>query len=242
MKKVLLLFTALLISAQSFAQDPELIRDWRLLYLEVDGIVHDAPSANLPGVDPILHLDMNLYWAHIETCSNLLGGSVTYDTPNSSLTTLDHAMLVGDCEPVYLAYEIMYYDFLANTQTTWEPKTLGYEIIFNSNGSKTLILTDDDNDQAVYNSELLAIEQLSKVNFKIYPNPVSSTIFIASETLQIERLTIYSMSGQVVLAEKNNTNSVVVSGLSEGLYFLEIFSEEGKSVQKFIKDRCYNIE
>ena len=130
----------------------------------------------------------------------------------------------------------MYYDFLANLLTNSDPKTFVYEIIFNSDGSKTLVLTDADNDLAVYNSELLAIEQHSKVNFKIYPNPVSSTIFIASETLQIERLTIYSMSGQVVLAGKNNTNSVVVSGLSEGLYFLEIFSEEGKSVQKFIRD------
>ena len=237
MKNKLLLIVAILISVQSFAQDPELIREWRLLYMEVDGIVHDAPQPEWPWVDPKLDLFYaGQYGAQIDGCDDLLGGTVTYDTPNSSITTSDHVYLVGKCEPIYPDYTEMYYDFLANLLTNSDPKTFVYEIIFNSDGSKTLVLTDADNDLAVYNSELLAIEQHSKVNFKIYPNPVSSTIFIASETLQIERLTIYSMSGQVVLAEKNNTNSVVVSGLSEGLYFLEIFSEEGKSVQKFIKD------
>jgi hypothetical protein len=235
MKNKLLLLIAILISFQSVAQDPELLREWRLLYMEVDGVVHDAPQPEWPWVDPKLYLGTDFYSAQIDGCDDILGGTVTYDTPNSSITTSDHGYLVGKCEPIYPAYTAMYYEFLANYLINNDPKTFEYEIIFNPDGSKTLILTDTDNDRAVYNSELLRIDQLSKVNFKVYPNPVSNTLYISSESLQIERLTIFSVSGQVVFSEENDTNSVDVSGLSEGVYFVEISSEKEKSIQKFIK-------
>lgn len=236
MKKILLFLIGLFYGLQCLAQDPELLREWRLLYMEVDGIVHDAPQPEWPWVNPSLNLFyVGQYTALIDTCDDLLGGTVTYDTPNNTITTSDHVYLLGKCQPIYPDYTDMYYDFLANTETTWDPKTLGYEIIFNPDDSKTLILTDADNDLAVYNSELLGIDQLSKVDFNVFPNPVNSTLFISSENLQIERLTIFSMSGQIVFSKKNTTNSVDVSGLSEGVYFVEILSEEGISVQKFIK-------
>ena len=100
MKNKLLLIVAILISVQSFAQDPELIREWRLLYMEVDGIVHDAPQPEWPWVDPKLDLFYaGQYGAQIDGCDDLLGGTVTYDTPNSSITTSDHVYLVENANP-----------------------------------------------------------------------------------------------------------------------------------------------
>jgi Leucine-rich repeat (LRR) protein len=69
----------------------------------------------------------------------------------------------------------------------------------------------------------------------IYPNPVSETLFIASEGISIEKKTVYSLQGKLVLSEMNASKTIDASNLSEGLYFIEISSSEGKSIQKFIK-------
>ena len=74
-----------------------------------------------------------------------------------------------------------------------------------------------------------------KLNIAVYPNPVSETLIITSEGVPIEKIKVYSISGQIILTSENVQNSIDVSGLSEGFYFLEIFSAEGSSIQKFTK-------
>ena len=69
----------------------------------------------------------------------------------------------------------------------------------------------------------------------IFPVPVADTLFIASSDIVIEKIAVYSISGQTVLASKNITHLIDVSSLSEGIYFLEVSTLRGKSVNKFIK-------
>ena len=69
----------------------------------------------------------------------------------------------------------------------------------------------------------------------IFPSPVTDTLFITSEGITVEKIIVYSISGKQVIEASANENSIDVSNLSEGLYFIEIFSSERKSVQKFIK-------
>lgn len=47
---------------------------------------------------------------------------------------------------------------------------------------------------------------------------------------------IFSMSGKKVLEVSNIENSINVSLLSNGIYFLKIISSEGRDFQKFIKN------
>jgi hypothetical protein len=74
-----------------------------------------------------------------------------------------------------------------------------------------------------------------KNEFKIFPNPVFDQLFISSEKLIIKTLSVFSTTGQMILEIEDASNSIDVSSLSKGMYFLEISSSEGKSVQKFIK-------
>ena len=90
--------------------------------------------------------------------------------------------------------------------------------------------------QVVFSDDCsLGKEDFLMTQIAIYPNPVSETLFIASEGISIEKKTVYSLQGKLVLSEMNASKTIDASNLSEGLYFIEISSSEGKSIQKFIK-------
>lgn len=82
----------------------------------------------------------------------------------------------------------------------------------------------------------LNVPENDALNIAVYPNPVAETLFIASEGISIEKKTVYSIQGKLVLSENSASKIIDVSKLSEGLYFIEISSSKGKSVQKFVKN------
>ncbi len=63
-----------------------------------------------------------------------------------------------------------------------------------------------------------SINDLEKVNISIYPNPASD--FVQVEGTPIESLEIISMTGAVV--RSSNSNTVQVSGLPAGTYFVQV--------------------
>jgi hypothetical protein len=72
----------------------------------------------------------------------------------------------------------------------------------------------------------------------VYPNPVVDVLNIDTlKNLTNASFSIISSSGQSVVNSKslNTNNSVDVSGLSSGIYFLSIVSDEEKKQYKFIK-------
>lgn len=62
----------------------------------------------------------------------------------------------------------------------------------------------------------------------LYPNPVADQLFISSE-VAVGRVSIYSLSGQMVKSVVPNGNSVDVSDLSKGYYLTKISLEDGTS-------------
>jgi hypothetical protein len=47
---------------------------------------------------------------------------------------------------------------------------------------------------------------------------------------------VYDISGKLMLSELQNTNQLDISYLSKGMYFIELTTEEGSMVRKFIKE------
>ncbi len=82
----------------------------------------------------------------------------------------------------------------------------------------------------------LSITDNNLTNFKIYPNPVENNLFISKEKITIQNIIVYSTSGKLVIKQsKPQNNTIDVSILPKGMYFIEINSDEGKTVKKFVK-------
>lgn len=70
------------------------------------------------------------------------------------------------------------------------------------------------------------------IAFDVYPNPSSSIINITSID-KIDAVEIYNLMGNLVL-KSENTQSIDVSNLSKGMYFLTIFADQKKSSKKIV--------
>jgi hypothetical protein len=67
----------------------------------------------------------------------------------------------------------------------------------------------------------------------IYPNPVKNMLTI--DGLVVQDVVIYSVLGKVVL-KMNNQNTIDVSSLSKGVYFIKVSDGINASTKKFIKE------
>ncbi len=110
------------------------------------------------------------------------------------------------------------------------PTSLGGISFFANTNNNELYLDDFNYIEGV----ILGINDVSDLNFSIYPNPTINSINI-STTESIEKINIYSIHG-ILVKETTNNKTIDVSNLSSGLYFIEITSGKRKSVQKLIKN------
>jgi photosystem II stability/assembly factor-like uncharacterized protein len=72
----------------------------------------------------------------------------------------------------------------------------------------------------------------------IYPNPARDILnFTTTDNTSINNVSILDISGKVVLNSNNfNSNSVDISKLQSGVYFVKFSSDEKSIVKKFIKE------
>ena len=83
----------------------------------------------------------------------------------------------------------------------------------------------------------LSNESFFKYNFFVYPNPATSFLSIQNhENIQIDKVTIFDISGKKILEQNNNFNSINIQNLESGIYFLQIKSDDKTAQIKFIKN------
>ena len=80
------------------------------------------------------------------------------------------------------------------------------------------------------------LNDIVKNGFTIAPNPANSIIKITAETI-FNRIEVINFLGQTVISQPNSNNNTTldISTLNNGVYFVRIVSENGTSVQKFVK-------
>ena len=76
-------------------------------------------------------------------------------------------------------------------------------------------------------------------NFNIFPNPVKDELFIRTENGKLPtQLYITNMLGQRIFSKSINSKNDLnlnVSGLSNGMYFLSLKSNQSNQTIKFLK-------
>lgn len=74
---------------------------------------------------------------------------------------------------------------------------------------------------------------MSEIDFKIYPNPATDILNISlNGNLILEKVIIYNNLGQVV--KTTNHTVINIDHLSPGVYFVEVITDQGKDVKKLI--------
>ena len=85
------------------------------------------------------------------------------------------------------------------------------------------------------------ISNIENLNFKIYPNPVESSLTIEQDNPRLNEIRITDMLGRTVCRGKTNNHKTVlneeIAGLQQGIYWLEIIDLETgeRGWSKFIK-------
>jgi hypothetical protein len=89
-----------------------------------------------------------------------------------------------------------------------------------------------------FNHTVLSISDILNENkILFYPNPANTILFIKTEDNSLSQYQIFNSIGQVMKQGKLTENSVDVSGLPKGIYFIQLNVKNGQMFNsKFIKD------
>ena len=86
-------------------------------------------------------------------------------------------------------------------------------------------------------SPIISIRDDFDAFFSLFPNPTSSEIHLSHPGIQILEIKLYSSQGQVVEVKRQlglTKSTLNLSGLAEGLYWLEVKSKEGLFHQQVV--------
>jgi hypothetical protein len=83
-------------------------------------------------------------------------------------------------------------------------------------------------------SSTLSTNNVSEIDFNIYPNPVQNTLKVDTREA-VNSIQLFDVLGKQVLTAQNS-NRIDVSSLDKAIYFAQIQTESGSSIKKFIKD------
>ena len=78
-------------------------------------------------------------------------------------------------------------------------------------------------------------DELLAKGLNLYPNPVSNILTIDSE-IPLTKVEVYSMLGLKVKEIKSGFNSIPTDNLSNGVYIIRMYSENGIATKKLIKN------
>ena len=106
-------------------------------------------------------------------------------------------------------------------------------VIISTDAEYSFVITKDRDLVANFISTAGIVENAAA--FSIYPNPAVDRVVIATEST-IESVSIYTLTGVMIYSEVDfNNNTINVSDFASGVYFIKVRTDNGESVQRFIK-------
>lgn len=112
-----------------------------------------------------------------------------------------------------------------------ETETIAFAII--AGDSLADIQQSADAAQSKYN--VIGVEEINQNNgLVVYPNPSSGIVNIGSGEL-IKKVTIRNVLGEVIL--QTHHHKIDLSKYPDGIYFIEINTDKGRTIQKLLKTR-----
>ncbi|WP_425077144.1 CARDB domain-containing protein [Psychroserpens sp. S379A] len=88
------------------------------------------------------------------------------------------------------------------------------------------------------NESVLGIDEFQTDDFSYFPNPVTNQLTISANNINLERIDVFNVSGQLLLSTKPNTKEYEISfeNHASGIYFVKVTSNENSKVFKILKE------
>jgi hypothetical protein len=141
--------------------------------------------------------------------------------------------------------EADFYTVYVNGEKVSDTEETTFVTGFDKSGTYVYTITSSCNSEESEHSEecvvylnITGIEE-TNLNCNIYPNPVKDILYIETET-EIEEVMVYDVYGRVQNLRNSETqklrNSIDISNLKSGIYFVKINTEKGNIVKRIIKN------
>lgn len=168
---------------------------------------------------------------NIYDCTDMPTASFTYNVEGSSVTFTNESENATSFE-----WNFGDNEFLPSTSTEENP-TFEYMM----DGSYTVTLTAINECSSVdYSTTIDISTSVCETNLTsgIYPNPASSHLFVNLENEYNFSYQIVNLSGQLIASEEAvlNGNSIDISNLAAGVYYIKIEGSNSSFIQQFIKE------
>lgn len=142
-----------------------------------------------------------------------------------------------DCMyPLYAAHDNRMFNFFGggpDENFPWEGFI--YEIILNPDNSQALKITNPDGDIALYNNQILSIDDL-----EFNQNPFliifqNDDLIIQSNSAKAQSVAIFDLNGKLVLKSNVLNDKLNTTGLTKGIYLIQLTDEKGNIFSKKIR-------
>ena len=148
----------------------------------------------------------------------------------------------GKVEFIFESIQLPFDDANNDGYVAFKIKTLPSLAVGNTFSNKANIYFDY-NFPIETNTAITSIQALGNSDFNLdeyitlYPNPVKNELNIkVNNEISISSVNIYNALGQLVLVATNPSESIDVSGLKTGCYFVKVISDKGTSNGQIIKE------
>ncbi|MDO5655522.1 MAG: choice-of-anchor J domain-containing protein [Flavobacteriaceae bacterium] len=237
-------------------ENPENRDSWTLAELDGDGELWEFLDAQLNSVDSFQgYFAVSFSWYFEAFTPDNLLISPAIQLPESNDLTLEFKAAAGD-EELFDEHYAVYIipagtNFTGNEIPVFE-ETLdaGYQdaakeisidissftgqeiqVVFRHYECEDIFYFGID-DVVITDHENLSISEIETHKIKLYPNPATDFIQIATDETFI-KAQIIDVNGKLI--QESTTKSISVSHLQKGIYFVKIFTENKIVSEKFIK-------
>jgi len=111
-----------------------------------------------------------------------------------------------------------------------------------ANGIVTVIASANDNSNVIGSATITVSNQSTGINeinaqkLSVFPNPTKNQLTISGVNTSVLTISIVDVTGKMVKVIEGNSAVINVSDLTQGIYFLQIQTEQGLYNSKFIKE------
>jgi len=229
--KYLILLISIFFSLNCLAQspDPNLFQTWYLSSIQASDLDTIYRIKDLtPSITPYVTILDNLEFSGEGAC-NTFNGKYNFQTPN--ILTSDNNVFAETTNlcgiALYNSFENSYIGFM-NGMWWYEITQDGNDLILN--------IYNGVFGQAVFKNTTLSSKDFTLDKIKVYPIPSNSKVFIKSNSNTVTKIEIYNILGQVIKTVNKNLETLDISGLSEGVYVIKLFTKHGTVNKRIIKN------